>query len=362
MRLRAWLLVLAGAGSAACHSGAKPVHPSKDAAVPARDGASMTLEYPLERIEQLPSVPYGTPAGELVYDFGVGTGMSPGVVHIDRDGMYWTIVFTLYWGSPNGEKEPQEIARCGVCGDVLDSDATHIYWLDGSFLRRRSKQLDPEEEIALKWSHVGGDALVGETYLYTAMPGCGALTRIDKQTLQQEFTYSEVERGVGDTRLALADDGTLYCGAWRRIVRIREWGAAEVVYDGGTSIEGVHLTPTHLVWLDNEPDSSKQSRVGRMPVAGGDAELFPLPINGVVERSVLDQASRRLIFIHGSWVTSFDLERATFRYIARDYVRVLEVWKDDVYWTVRNLWDEARGGAWSAIRKLPADAPPVYVF
>jgi hypothetical protein len=169
--------------------------------------------------------------------------------------------------------EPVKFDECPSCDFFnLAADGPHAYFLAGQEVRRYQPPSSAFEAAALDWDHRGGGAgfALDERFVYAAMPGCAAITRIDKQTLEKEVMSIEgVEYpGRGYTVLAKAGAGLL-CASPSELFVVASWGVAKRVYTGFHELFGMSVAGERVAWLEQE--GTKSAQIGLVSLDGSDA-------------------------------------------------------------------------------------------
>lgn len=161
---------------------------------------------------------------EVVYDLGYAEpSFAGGAIHVGEHFVYWDIAGHLMRGPKNGNGPVEEFGLWDLFGQTrLRGDATHVYWLNRDRLSRRPHHGGPLEDIQLPWDHTGGDFRLDDRYAYIAMPGCPAITRVDKQTLEQEtLEFQGIEQPV--YAAMILHEGQILCGSGGRLFVARSW-------------------------------------------------------------------------------------------------------------------------------------------
>jgi hypothetical protein len=209
---------------------------------------------------------------EVLYDLGYGpTSRVGAAIHVGVDFVYWELAGALMRGPKDGTGPVEKFGSWDQFHETrIRGDATHVYWLNRSKLSRRPHDGGPQEDIPLQWDHTSGDFRIDERYVYVAMPGCPAITRVDKVTLAQET----IVRTVEEPRLAVLalTGGQIVCGSGANVFIIRSWE------------RGHELIATHPDWvvamIVHEGSAYWFGRPGNLSLLGGMWRSRPLDIDG----------------------------------------------------------------------------------
>jgi hypothetical protein len=311
----------------------------------------------------------GTPKDWVLYEFQ-SQGAEPGYMHVDSDGVYWTEKGgELIAGSKDGKKTPEEIGvfTSTLLGITVDSDNTHVYWLDGKRLRRRAKTGGETESIELMWSHEGGDLAFDDQYIYVALWGCPAITRIDKKSLESETMYIEVEGiGSGPTTLVV-DRGEFFCASWGNIFSIPGWNEPAkllVALEDPTTewtddrIWGMVVAGNDIYWVAR-PSGSRPIYIGKVARTGGDKETFPTRFGNGTSELVCCPAQRRIYFSEGFSLVYFSITDKNYGFMLSDWpTGGIAIDEQYLYWTNYIPGSVELG----SIKRMPLDHPPMYIF
>lgn len=120
--------------------------------------------------------------------------------------------------------------------------------LTGVTVRER-RGLEPER-IPLPWS-AAEDMLLDGNHAYVAMAGCAAVVRVNLETLATDRVQLDapLEYQTGYTFLQ-KQGADLYCGAWKRVLRIPGFSRMEEITTTATRVAGLAVVGSDLYWLD----------------------------------------------------------------------------------------------------------------
>jgi hypothetical protein len=188
----------------------------------------------------------------------------------------------------DGTGEMEELVRCDCEQFDIVADGGYVYILGslGPHLVRVHGADKTETRLELLWSHAQrGGLMVDETYIYTVMPGCAAITRINKQTFtfdpDADVMYIDgvnLPSTPGSTELARAGS-RLVCGSPSTIFVIEEWGGpARIVHDGfaedglwGLAAAG----ESQAFWMEGQFTTGSR-RLGRIELPAGVPERIQI--------------------------------------------------------------------------------------
>ena len=138
---------------------------------------------------------------------------------------------------------------------------------------------------SLSWDHANlGGIFADDVYAYAAMPGCAAITRIDKETAKrEEMTISGVAFPTTAGVTALAKSGSrLLCASPTEVFAIDGWGGEPTkLISGIRGLFGFVASPLDAFWLSMPPEATLPS-MGSIPILGGDP-LYVIPAEGEIE-------------------------------------------------------------------------------
>jgi hypothetical protein len=203
---------------------------------------------------------------------------------------------------------------CASCqGHLAAADGTWFFTLERSDVLRVGINDKSETRIPLDWDHSGGGAgfLVDASFVYTAMPGCAALTRIDKNTLEKSVMTIDGIRvpGRGETILAKAGE-RLVCGSPSDIFLIESWGAtARNIFNGVQELFGLTVVGEEAYWL--EQHDGEPSALGVAPLDGSGAGIIANDDNGHYGRLVYAASIGKVIWASQHGLRAFDTETRT---------------------------------------------------
>ncbi|HEX2875939.1 MAG TPA: hypothetical protein VHP33_32035 [Polyangiaceae bacterium] len=174
---------------------------------------------------------------EVLYDLGLGpVGTVGAAIYAGTDYVYWEQSTKLMRGPKSGNGPVEKFGTWDLYDQPrIRGDATHVYWVNRTKLSRRPHTGGPQEDVTLLWDHTDGDFQIDDRYVYVAMPGCPAITRIDKVTLAQELVSRTVPE-PRPTSLAIVGD-RLLCGSGQTLFIVRSWD------------EGLEPVATHPDWV-----------------------------------------------------------------------------------------------------------------
>lgn len=217
----------------------------------------------------------------VLYDAGNGLGSPTYGLHVDTDGVYWLQKNkNIYRGSHDGRQPAQVFGQIRTqYMDTMAGDAKRLYWLEGERVRFKDKVDGSEGEIPLPWDHDGGAMAIDDKYLYLAMVGCPAISRIDKQTLvrdELDIPNVALDPHGGGTTLLLRDGG-FYCGAWTSVFWVPGWDQpAKRLVSTAVRLAGLWPVADSLFWI-NDPgwSSTRTTYVSRLALATSTVTDFP---------------------------------------------------------------------------------------
>jgi hypothetical protein len=264
----------------------------------------------------------GIPAFVL-YPLGGGSfddpGREPLGMHVDADGVYWLQKDGwVYRGSRDGSKRIEPWVKTDVVfAHTFFSDAERVYWFALASLRFKDKRTGEEGRVELPWDHAGGALAADDTYVYAAMWGCPAITRIHKRTLVTEEMDIPgiVFDPMGGTSLILHDGGFL-CGAWTHVHWIPGWEEPAVqIVSSARRLWGMVVVGDDLYWLNNPGSSTVHTfSMSRISLSSGAITDFPESGWGEGNTNLIVSPDRRwLFFAGGTPLYAFGISDGTYR-------------------------------------------------
>jgi hypothetical protein len=241
----------------------------------------------------------GTAGAELgttpttLYHLGRGGGVVAHSVEVDTQNLFWGGI-SLFQAPKTGGAMPSLLATSGGGIFVIRAAEKSVLWLEMGELRRTPKVgfepagvtyedlllsqvtvrqrrgLEPER-IALPW-RTAEDLLLDGNVAYVAMAGCAGVVRVNLETLATDSLQLETPLAAEPGYTFLVQHGsTLYCGAWKRIVRIPDFARMEEVTTSATRVAGLGLLGSDLYWLDKLGSSSGDTGGQMWRLAPGEA-------------------------------------------------------------------------------------------
>lgn len=271
-------------------------------------------------------------------------------ISVDDRYVYWyQDERTFMRGLKSGSSAPEVLTRCGTCNlfrFVADSDTRAVYFLARQEVIRVDRETGASTSIPLDWDHDLGGIAVDTQFVYTAMPGCAAITRINKRTLSKEvMRVPDVAfpNRAGVTQLAFSGNA-IVCASPSDLFVIDEWQAPprRVVHDIG-SVWGVVALEDHVFWLESD---RSPNTIGQVPLAGGEVSRVPqLGRTPQTMKLVNLQIDQQLVFGTGDGLQSFDRVANQFGRLAKvGYVLDLAADSDAVYATIWGKRSHVVGG------------------
>src|SRR6185436_1896808 len=217
----------------------------------------------------------------LLYETGAGVGSPIYALHVDSGAVYWVQRDQgIYRGSRDGRGPAVRWGAIkGPYSDTLTSDDQRVYWIEHSKLLYKDKNGSGEGEVVLPWDHTGGALAIDDRYVYTAMPGCPAILRLDKQSLaleEMDIPGIAADPRGGMTTLRLRDGG-FYCAGWSNIFWIAGWQQpAQKLVSSANRLWGMAPAAGSLYWINNpSPTASHSPYMSRLQLDSGAVTDFP---------------------------------------------------------------------------------------
>lgn len=360
MALRWWALTLLAAGCNQRH----PAEPSAGAAggdsnlqaagAGNGSGGTSAVTKPLE-----------SPSEELLYDLGTYPPVNVYHLHVDGETLYWAQkAGSLMRGPKAGQAQPELFARYEfvVEGGPIRSDATHVYYLDGHFVKRTPKTGGQPQPFDIGEGNDWGNFIVTGDYVYQAPPWCNPLRRINKETGETTlFEAKDVTTASGAAELTVVRQ-QVYCanvGAMGGRIYVLEVGASELtlVREGGY-LWGLTAAGQSLVF------SSGAATIDLMKFHRFDlttkTDQFLATAPQVAAAALAYDERRNLVFVdyasNSGQVGFFHLDSLAFSALipsGRFMRRAFETDDGYVYWAQQGV------GLPEQIRRISKDALPV---
>jgi hypothetical protein len=236
-----------------------------------------------------------------LYHLGRGGGVVAHSVEVEGQDLFWAGI-GLFQAPKAGGGVPSVLATSGGGIFVIRAAEKAVLWLELGGLKRTPKVgfepagvtyenlvlsgvtvrqrrgLEPER-IPLPWS-AAEDLLLDGNVAYVAMAGCAAVVRVNLETLATDSLQLEAPLAAETGYTFLVQRGsTLYCGAWKRIVRIPDFARMEEVTASATRVAGLALLGTDLYWLDKLGSSSGDERGHMWRLLPGEAPTNVGPLS-----------------------------------------------------------------------------------
>jgi hypothetical protein len=300
-----------------------------------RADAGATYQIPSEGEPWDGPVPAGSPVWPPQYLFhfvGFENPYSIGSVYADERYVYWGQKGDYINRVDKVLPGESEVFMHGpICyGDSLFFDGPWLYCLGLDAAMRIDRQ-DPTQQTALPldWTHPSGSGLVvDEQYVYAAMPGCAAITRIDKQTLAKDVMYVDGVGfpGRGYTNLAKAGD-RLVCASPVEIYVIDKWGEPATPIFPVSELFGLAVVGDNAYWLE---DGGDWPVIGVSPLSGGGQSLLEDQDGGFTTRIVYIPSIGRLLWGDKEGLRTLDTSSNA---VAKrlDIGNILDIGFDDAY-------------------------------
>ncbi|RYZ03479.1 MAG: hypothetical protein EOO73_27470 [Myxococcales bacterium] len=253
------------------------------------------------------------PPPYLLYFSGFEDGRAVNSVAIGDRHVYWNLNGGRFMraAKDGSDVTPELFLQCSTC-DLMDFlvDAEAAYFLNGAELLRVDVDTKAQRAIALDFDHVGRGALMADdTYLYTAMPGCAAITRIHKQTFAKEvLPVVGVEYpGAGVTTLDKTGE-RIVCGSPTQLFVFDSWGTEPRVEHSGIDVLwGFAMAGEVGYWLEQPTSSPPPVQIGRLAVTGGQSGLLVQESQaGHTNRLVFASSIDKVLFGNIAGIRAFD--------------------------------------------------------
>lgn len=231
-------------------------------------------------------------------------------VQVDDKYVYWLTGYRVFRANKSGEGDPFELLSCPECHLFSFAvEAGFLYLHGSSSLLRVDRETGAATRVSLVWDHQrSGGLALDDQYVYSVMPGCAAITRVNKQTMtfdqEADVQYIETEypRGPGLTLLARAGS-RLVCGAPEKLFVIDEWhGQVRLVHEGINELTGLIGVGEDAYWME-------RGALGRIG-PDGQALVLANSVASIVHLGYV-RARQKLVWGQGGVLRSFSLETQT---------------------------------------------------
>jgi hypothetical protein len=282
--LPALLTLAVGTASLACNSPNRAEPPGQPSSLSSTSPQDVDPNWPPRYLFHF--VGYEVPNGAIQEAFGLA---------VDDTYAYWFEYDNKYMRvDKSAPSSDAQVVYPGATGSqyALGLDGGYFYALDHASVLRIAASDLATTSLTLKWDHsAGGALLIGSQYVYAAMPGCAAVTRIDKSTLKSEvMTIDGVNfPGRGYTYLAQTEAGLL-CVSPSTIYRIDTWGMQPtVVYNQLRDVFGAVVVGQGVYWIEQHENSGEEqgSFIGCAPIAGGGGGIVAKDSEGTMANRLL---------------------------------------------------------------------------
>ena len=167
--------------------------PGTDAGAPALDAAGAAPGTAGSGSSTNPEalVPNGWELPFLLHYVGINLTELVYEIAVDDVNVYWRAADLNYWSLPKTGGEPELLVGCSTCEPTPEPDGRGlVYLLDGTELVAVDRDTKEITLTELPHGHAGGGAILpAGDFVYTALPGCAALLRIDKSTGTIDVAY-----------------------------------------------------------------------------------------------------------------------------------------------------------------------------
>jgi len=311
--------------------------------------------------------PSESPSEQLLYDLGTNPPANVYHLHVDGETLYWAQkAGKLMRGPKSGGGKPEQFATFESVaeGSEIRSDATHVYYYDGHFVKRKPKAGGTEQRYDVGESNIWGNFIVEGDYIYQATPWCSPVYRIDKVTGEQVvWTVPGVTTGSGGAELTLIGDN-LYCAnvgtTDTRIYEIAEGAKAAVVIHEESHIMFGFAGMQGALYFSSGGSSIDLMNFFRLDVSTRETK-FLIRATTVAAGELQADAGRKTLFVNypstRGLVGTFRPETLEFSALipsGRLMRHAFTTDSDYVYWA---QWGSA--GTPEQIRRISKDAPPV---
>ncbi len=206
----------------------------------------------------------------------VGFGRSVRVLAVDDEYLYWLLSDGLYQAIKEADAEARLALACASCqtGQIAVHD-DWIYLLDGDEVVKLQRDSLEVERIGTPWDHaMRGALLVDEGTIYTAAPGCVAISRTTEDGAQEETRFEAASPPSTSGATVLVKDGNrLVCGSPTTIYVLDTWqGQPRILRSEVNTLRGLAVRSGTTFWL--EEDTISWARLGAVPTEGGEASLI----------------------------------------------------------------------------------------
>ncbi|GEM_PF-1317903 len=306
--LVAGLLLALGVGaSAGCRGGTSTAQPTSASAGGAGGAGGARAPAGAVGGALVPGTGLPWPPPNLFLFIGYHTSIG---IQVDDKYLYWSDAAgsTFMRADKSGAGEPQEIVRC-ACDNlrfVADSATASLYVLDRDRVLQVERETFAQTPLPLDWDHSSGDLFADEQYIYTAMPGCAAITRFDKKTHTKEvmgISGVKYPTQAGRTTLGKAG-GKLVCGSPTEIYVVDAWGmGGRRVFDNVKLGLGLTGVSNNVYWVDADLTTT----VGWTPVSSGSVqEVSRKTVVGRPSRLLFVPSLGKLAFGSGTGIQGFN--------------------------------------------------------
>ena len=290
-----------------------------------------------------PDVPISTPSSPwpppfLLY-FSAFVEPTLGIEVDDRYVYFYQSPQRFMRADKSGVGEPTLLIQCGTCDPYkFVADAGSLYFLAGEEVARVDRETGEKTAFPLNWDHDLGGILVDEHYVYTVMPGCAAITRIDKQTLTKDVIRipgATFPTTAGMTRLAKAGS-KLLCGTPSQLYVLDEWTAPpRQIYTQVLQLWGLVGFPDRAYWLEAK---DAPNTIASISVDGGTVTRVSEPFQRPKTMQLLFAPGiGKLIYGTSDGLQTYDLATEKLgRFVNVGYVLDLAADSEFVYATVES--------------------------
>lgn len=205
---------------------------------------------------------------------------------VDEQYVYWMLHDAVYQAGKDASATERRLLVCPSCqSGELVVEGEWVYLLDGASVVKVHRESLDVVRITTPWNHaLRGSLLVDDGVVYTAAPGCVAISRTAEDGAQDEVVIegAAAPETAGATVLA-RDGGRLVCASPTAIYALDEWGnVPRVLRSGVRTLWGLVAHDDISYWM--EEHESSWPLLGAVETSGGEASLIR-PNRDVAETS-----------------------------------------------------------------------------
>jgi hypothetical protein len=216
------------------------------------------------------------------------------------------------------DQPPHDWFSCGQCVLDFEADNDFVYFLQATDLVRTSSadgpwSIDrPADRFETPFNHMSGAMAMDAEYVYSAVLGCGAVTRYHKPDMTpevMEFSAPPV-RDAGSSVLLTRPGGGIVCGHANAIVTADSWGGSTRTLAEVQGLWSLGVTEAAVYWAERKDGPAQ---IVMLPWETGTPERFGSTVDeGDLREGCILPGTEKFVLPQFRTAEVFDGESRTF--------------------------------------------------